>query len=130
LWLAIYSGWYFDDGPSDDIPGVDPEKEAEERTEMFMVSLDDGALDLMLAICASVNIEEWADPARSELVTLLLKESLISLPDSSSCSNYMKELLMEGFEVFVESCIANMPDAVRKLKSEEDTQRLDQITAF
>lgn len=130
LWLAIYSGWYFDDGPSDPIPGVDPEKEAEERTNMFMVSLDDGALDLMLAICASVNSEEWADPARSELVALLLKESVVSLPDSSSCSGYMKELLMESLEVFVESCIANMPDAVRKLKSEEDTQRLDQITAL
>jgi nuclear pore complex protein Nup205 len=130
LWLAIYSGWYFDDGPSDPVPGVDLEKDAEERTKMFMISLDDGALDLMLAICASVNSEEWADPARSELVALLLKESLISLPDSSSCSGYMKELLMESFEVFVESCIANMPDAVRKLKSEEDTQRLDQITAL
>ncbi|KAJ5160098.1 uncharacterized protein N7482_007102 [Penicillium canariense] len=130
LWLAVYSGWYFDDGPSDPVPGVDPEREAEERTKTFMSSLDDGALDFMLAICASVNSEEWADPARSELVSLLLKESVISLPDSSSCSGYMKELLMENFEVFVESCIANMPDAVRKLKSEEDTQRLDQITAL
>jgi nuclear pore complex protein Nup205 len=130
LWLAIYSGWYFDDGPSDPVPNVDPEKEAEERTKMFMVSLDDGALELMLAICASVNSEEWADPARSELVALLLKESPINLPDSSSCSGYMKELLMQSFEVFVESCIANMPDAVRKLKSEEDNQRLDQITAL
>ncbi|EPS32451.1 hypothetical protein PDE_07411 [Penicillium oxalicum 114-2] len=130
LWLAIYSGWYFDDGPSDLGPGFDAEKEAQERTDTFMVSLDDGALELMLAICANVNSEEWAEPARSELVALLLKESPITLLDSSHCSSYMKALLMENFEVFVESCIANMPDAVRRLKSEEDTQRLDQITAL
>lgn len=127
LWLSVYSGWYFDDGP---IPGVDLEKEAEERTKLFMTALDDGGLDFMLAICSCVNSEEWADPARSELVQLLLRESVISLPESISCSDYMKQLLMENFEVFVESCIANMPDAVRKLKSEEDIQRLDQITAL
>ncbi|OQD74853.1 hypothetical protein PENDEC_c009G04399 [Penicillium decumbens] len=127
LWLSVYSGWYFDDGP---IPGVDLEKEADQRTKSFMTALDDGGLDFMLAICSSVNSEEWADPARSELVSLLLRESVISLPEASSCAIYMKELLMENFEVFVESCIANMPDAVRKLKSEEDTQRLEQITAL
>ncbi|KAJ5832576.1 hypothetical protein N7474_000887 [Penicillium riverlandense] len=130
LWLSVYSGWYFDMGPTSPHQGVDPEKEAEERTRMFMSSLDDGALDFMLAICSGVNNEEWADPARSELVTLLLRESVVPLPESEACSQYMKQLLMENFEVFVESCIANMPDAVRLLKSEEDTQRLDQITAL
>lgn len=127
LWLSVYSGWYFDDSP---VAGVDLEKEAEERTKLFMTALDDGGLDFMLAICNCVNSEEWADPARSELVQLLLRESVISLPESISCSDYMKQLLMENFEVFVESCIANMPDAVRKLKSEEDVQRLDQLTAL
>ncbi|CAG7946730.1 unnamed protein product [Penicillium nalgiovense] len=127
LWLSVYSGWYFDGLSS---PSVDAEKESEERTKMFMSSLDDGALDFMLAICSSVNTEEWADPARSELVTLLLRESVVSLPDPEPCSGFMKELLMENFEVFVESCVANMPDAVRRLKSEEDSQRLDQITAL
>ncbi|KAJ5951988.1 uncharacterized protein N7479_010401 [Penicillium vulpinum] len=127
LWLSVYSGWYFDGISS---PSVDAEKESEERTKMFMSSLDDGALDFMLAICSSVNTEEWADPARSELVTLLLRESVVSLPDPEPCSVFMKELLMENLEVFVESCVANMPDAVRQLKSEEDSQRLDQITAL
>ncbi|KAI2733370.1 hypothetical protein CBS147332_385 [Penicillium roqueforti] len=127
LWLSVYSGWYFDGLPS---PSVDAEKESEERTKLFMSSLDDGALDFMLAICSSVNTEEWADPARSELVTLLLRESVVSLPDPEPCSSFMKELLMENLEVFVESCVANMPDAVRRLKSEEDSQRLDQITAL
>ncbi|KAE8148150.1 hypothetical protein BDV25DRAFT_131493 [Aspergillus avenaceus] len=128
-WLSVYSGWDFD-GPSSPIPGVDIEKESEERTKMFMTALDDGGLDFMLAICSGVNNEEWADPARSELVTLLLKESSSAMLESDSCMPFMKTLLMENFEVFAESCIANMPDAVRMLKSEEDSQRLDQITAL
>ncbi|KAJ5893829.1 hypothetical protein N7495_005520 [Penicillium taxi] len=130
LWLSVYSGWYFDDTPPSPISGANLEKEAESNTKIFMNSLDDGALDFMLAICSSVNSEEWADPARSELVALLLRESVISLPELISCNSGMKGLLMENFEVFVESLIANMPDAVRMLKSEEDNQRLDQITAL
>ncbi|KAF7593334.1 hypothetical protein BBP40_011623 [Aspergillus hancockii] len=129
LWLAVYSGWDFD-GPSSPLPGVNIEKEAEERTKMFMTALDDGGLDFMLAICSGVNNEEWADPARSELVALLLKESSSAMLESDSCAAYMKTLLMENLEIFAESCIANMPDAVRMLKSEEDSQRLDQITAL
>ncbi|KAL4904799.1 hypothetical protein BDW74DRAFT_153531 [Aspergillus multicolor] len=136
LWLAVYSAWDYD-GPSSAPAGVDLEKEAEERTKTFMTALDDGGLDLMVSICSSVSGEEWGDPARSELVTMLLRESASWLKesgaatlDAESCSSYLKTLLMENFEVFAESCIANMPDAVRKLKTEEDLQRLDQITAL
>lgn len=130
LWLPVYSGWYLDEGSSSPIPGVDVEQEAADRTKMFMTALDDGALDFILAICSAVNSEEWADPARAELVTLLLRDSTVSLPELETCAASTKELLMENFEVFVEACIANMPDAVRKLKAEEDTQRLEQITAL
>ncbi|KAL4973159.1 hypothetical protein BDW66DRAFT_162335 [Aspergillus desertorum] len=136
LWLAVYSAWDYD-GPSSAPPGVDLEKEAEERTKTFMTALDDGGLDLLVSICSGVSGEEWSDPARSELVTMLLRESASWLKesgsttlDADSCSPYLKTLLMENFEIFVESCIANMPDAVRKLKTEEDSQRLDQITAL
>ncbi|PKY03551.1 cullin-4B [Aspergillus campestris IBT 28561] len=129
LWLAIYSGWDID-GPSSPVQGVDLEKEAEDRTKTFMTALDDGGLDFMLAICAGVNSEEWADPARSELVSLLLKESASAVLEADPCAGYLKNLLMENFEVFAESCIANMPDAVRMLKFEEDLQRLDHLTAL
>lgn len=129
LWLAVYSGWDYD-GPSSPLPGVDLEKEAQERTKTFMTALDEGGLDFILAVCSSVNNEEHGDPARGELVTLLLKESTGAIPESDSCVDYLKKLLMENVEAFTESCIANMPDAVRMLKSEEDSQRLDQITAL
>lgn len=136
LWLAVYSGWDYD-GPSSAPPGVDLEKEGEERTRTFMSALDDGGLDLLVAICSGVSGEEWNDPVRSELVTMLLRESASSMresgwatPETDPCSSYLKLLLMENFEAFAESCVANMPDAVRKLKTEEDSQRLDQITAL
>ncbi|KAI9370793.1 nucleoporin Nup186/Nup192/Nup205 [Aspergillus egyptiacus] len=136
LWLAVYSGWDSDSSLAVP-PGVNFEKEVEERTQKFMSALDDGGLDLLLAICAGVSGEDWSDPARSELVTMLLrdsasamKESGFATPEMDTCSQYLKDLLMENFEVFTESCIANMPDAVRKLKAEEDLQRLDHITAL
>lgn len=128
FWLAVYSGWYFEAGPSS--PAADLEKEAEERTNMFSSALDDGGLDFILAICSGVNNEEWRDPARSELVALLLKESATLTIEPGACSLHMKRLLMESFESFTESCVANMPDAVRMLKSEEDLQRLDHLTAL
>lgn len=130
LWLATYNGWYFDLAPSSPLQGVDLEQESEERLKMFMTALDDGGLDFMLAVCSGVNNEEWADPARSELVALLLKESAASMPETGDCNPDFKRLLMESFETFAESCVANMPDAVRMLKSDEDSQRLDQITAL
>ncbi|KAH8705422.1 nuclear pore complex subunit Nup192 [Talaromyces proteolyticus] len=129
-WLSEYSGWYYDAGPASPLQGVDLEKEAEERTTLFKVALDDGALEFMLAICAGVNNDEWSHPARNELVNLLLKESPASVLEPDSIADYLKALLMEHFDTFTESCIANMPNAVRMLKSDEDAQRLNQITAL
>ncbi|KAL4795958.1 hypothetical protein BDV19DRAFT_378449 [Aspergillus venezuelensis] len=110
---AHQHGWDYD-GPPSAPPGADLEKEAEERTKLFMSALDDGG----------VSGEDWNDPARSEL------ESGWATIETEPCSPYLKSLLMEFFEAFAESCVANMPDAVRKLKTEEDSQRLDQITAL
>lgn len=130
FWLAVYSGWYFDTGPSSPLQGIDVDKESDERTKLFLSALDDGALEFVLAICAGVSSDEWHDPARGELVTLILKESTALALEPRSISEYFRPLLMEHFDMFTESCIANMPDAVRMLKSEEDLQRLDQITAL
>lgn len=130
LWLAMYSGWYQDNEPSSPLQGVDTEKEAEDRLKMLLTAVDDGGLDFMLAICSGINNEEWADPARSELVALLLKESVTPMPEAEPCAEYLKTMLMENFETFTESCLTNMPDAVRMLKSNGDSQRLDQMTAL
>ncbi|PGH11260.1 hypothetical protein AJ79_04995 [Helicocarpus griseus UAMH5409] len=131
LWLAEYTGWYFEPGPASPLHGVSPEKEAADLSKSFVTALDDGALEFLLEICAGVSQNEWRDPARTELVSLLLKDSTAPLSiEPESSSSYFYALLMEHIETFIESLIANMPDAIRTLKSEEDIQRLDQITAL
>ena len=130
FWLAEYAGWYFDSGPASPLQGINPAEESSKLSKMFMTSLDDGAFEFILEICSGISHEERDNPARNELVTLLLKDgnSFSAEPDASS--PHFRSLLMECVEVFTESLIANMPDAIRMLKSEEDLQRLDQITAL
>ncbi|EDN05953.1 hypothetical protein HCAG_02556 [Histoplasma mississippiense (nom. inval.)] len=99
-------------------------------SKLFITALDDGALEFMLQVCSGVSQNEWRDPGRIEMVNLLLKDSTPLTVEPDSSSPYFYALLMEHFEIFIESLIANMPDAIRTLKSEEDIQRLDQITAL
>ncbi|KGY15104.1 hypothetical protein PABG_12054 [Paracoccidioides brasiliensis Pb03] len=129
LWLAEYSGWYYETSPASPLEGISPERETADLTKLFVTVLDDGALEFMLEVCAGVSQNQWRDPSRAELVNLLLKDSA-PLAIEQDSSSYFHDLLMEHFEIFVESLIANMPDAIRTLKSEEDIQRLDQITAL
>lgn len=130
LWLAEYTGWYFEPGQSSPLQGVNPETEAAALSKTFMTALDDGAFEFILAICAGITQSEDRDPARNELVSLLLKDSVVLTVEPDYPSPYFYSLLMEHIEVFAESLIANMPDTVRMLKSEEDLKRLDQITAL
>ncbi|KAG5291064.1 cullin, nuclear pore complex subunit Nup192 [Histoplasma capsulatum G186AR] len=130
FWLAEYTGWYFESGSGSPLQGISPEKEAADLSKLFITALDDGALEFMLQVCSGVSQNEWRDPGRIEMVNLLLKDSTPLTVEPDSSSPYFYALLMEHFEMFIESLIANMPDAIRTLKSEEDIQRLDQITAL
>ncbi|PGH11864.1 hypothetical protein AJ80_06929 [Polytolypa hystricis UAMH7299] len=130
LWLAEYSGWYYEPVTGSPLQGVNPEKEAAELSKLFMTVLDDGALEFFLAICAGASQQESHDPARNELVNLLLKESMALTVEPERPSMHFYRLLVEHVQLFIESLIANMPDAIRTLKSDEDIQRLDQITAL
>jgi nuclear pore complex protein Nup205 len=123
MWLSEYSGWYGENDASLALEGVDFEEEAERRSNLFMTALADGALQFILAVCSSVTSQNWHDPARQELVNLLLADANGLTLDGSPPRN-LTTLLMEHFETFAESCIANMPDAVRRLKAEEDQLRL------
>jgi nuclear pore complex protein Nup205 len=127
LWLSEYSGWYSDSSANLGLEGVNLDEEAESRSTLFMSALADGGLQFILAVCSSVTSgdwdREWHDPARQELVTLLLADANGLTLEGSRPVN-TTTLLMEHFETFAESCIANMPDAVRRLKVEEDQLRL------
>lgn len=130
LWLAEYAGWYFDCGPQSELQSMNPAEELASLTQMFMGALDDGGLEFILSVCAGTAVEEWAMPARDEIVSLLLKDAPSLNVEPDPLSPYFRNLLKEGLEAFTESLIANIPDAIRQLKSEEDMQRLDQMTAL
>ncbi|KJF61357.1 nuclear pore complex subunit [Coccidioides immitis RS] len=130
LWLAEYAGWYFDSGPASPLQGINPGDELAALTQMFMAALEDGGLEFILLVCSGITSEEWVAPARNELVGLLLKDAASLTVEPDAPSPYFRDLLMEGLETFTESLIANMPDAIRQLRSEEDLQRLDQMTAL
>ena len=129
-WIAEYSGWYRDPASVVPIQGADLTKEADDRATLINTALHESALEYQLSICISMTFDEWHHPARQELVTLLLSESSGLSMEAEPTSDYFRILFMESLETFSESWITNMPDTIRKLKSEEDDKRLQEITAM
>lgn len=111
-------------------PGKTEAPEAKDCAASVKVALEDNALEFLLAICSSMISDTWRHPARQEMVALLLTESPDLALDGTQTSQYFREMLMESLESFTESWISNMPDSIRRLKSEEDDQRLAQIAAM
>ncbi|KAF2808961.1 uncharacterized protein BDZ99DRAFT_533212 [Mytilinidion resinicola] len=124
-WLAEYSGRYIESNADDPVQrAADPRAEAEERSAQFMDALKDGAFHFMLSISQDIKPSKWYDPAKAGLVSHLIHETHILPSDTSPQPlEFFKTLLMEQMQSFVEAFITNMPDTLRKLKSEEDEQR-------
>src|SRR5207244_1479665 len=117
-----YSGRYIDNVASE-VQGVDLDAEADARSVLFMEALRDGAFQFMLSISADLRPNKWYDPVKASLVGLLLQEAPSLPTDTTKPSDYFSALLMEQMQSFVEAFITNMPDTLRKLKTEEDDQR-------
>ena len=122
-WLAEYSGWYQEPQTGSPLQGVDLEAEAVSRSESFFTALKDGAFQCTLTICSQITPYEWYDPARSSLISYLLREAPPLQQDTIQTSNWFRLLVMEQLESFVDAFISNMPDTLRRFKSEEDDQR-------
>ncbi|KAL9106134.1 MAG: hypothetical protein Q9227_008782 [Pyrenula ochraceoflavens] len=128
LWLAHYSSWYREPGNLSPLQGVDLDNESQTRLDLVSKVLEEGALEHLLSICAVLTVDEWHNPARQEMVSLLLSNSsALSLDGLESSSEYFRQLTMESMESFAENWITNMPDAIRRLKSREDEERLQYI---
>lgn len=121
-WTAEYSGRFRD--------LTDQDAGTEKRTKTVMAALKEDSLELMLAICTSTNSDVWRHPARQELVALLLSESGGIVLEGDQTSSYFRLQFMESLENFIEALISNMPDSIRKLRTEEDDQRLNQLIAM
>ncbi|OCT45321.1 nuclear pore complex protein [Cladophialophora carrionii] len=122
-WTAEYSGQFRD--------LIDQDPGAGTRADAVKAALKEDALEFMLAICTSTNLDVWRHPARQELVTLLLSDTnRFALNEAEQTSSYFRLLFMECLENFIEAFISNMPDSIRKLRTEEDDQRLNLLTAM
>lgn len=122
-WVAEYSGWYLDQPVGSPVQRIDPEAEAQERSESFIRALADGAFECTLSISSHMTPDAWFDPVKSELMQLLLRDAPSLAPEISLVSPYFPDLVMEQFQSFADAFITNMPDTLRRLKAEEDDQR-------
>ncbi|KAL6709091.1 hypothetical protein ACN47E_001907 [Coniothyrium glycines] len=123
-WLAEYSGRYVDPNPQDPaMRQIDLDKEAQERSEVFMKALNDGAFHFMLSFSQDVRPTRWYDPQKTSMLSTLLQDTPMLSADSPIPEEFFKVLLMEQLQSFVESFITHMPDTLRRLKAEEDDQR-------
>ncbi|KAG9245395.1 nucleoporin Nup186/Nup192/Nup205 [Calycina marina] len=122
-WLSEYSGWY-----GDNYEGLMPQnqlaEEGNQRSRQFAEALKDGAFDFMISVSADVK-EEWYDPARTGLRLWLQQRKAIPAQglNEATFSEEFQEILMDQLQRFAENFILNMPNVLRKLRTEEDEQR-------
>ncbi|PVH73843.1 hypothetical protein DL98DRAFT_430549 [Cadophora sp. DSE1049] len=122
FWLAEYSGWYVDHSDGS-IPDEQLATEASQRSTQFSEALKDGAFDFILSVSADVKAAEWQDPARHGLRQWLQRKVPVILNDTITFSQDFQKVQMEQLEGFIEAFITNLPDVLRKLRTEEDEQR-------
>ena len=123
FWLAEYSSWYVDPPSGSPLQGVNLESEAHARSEAFSKALVDGAFQCVLSICSYLRPNQWYNPTRNGLIDFLLRDAPSLGLESTSTSSYFQELHMEQLEVLTTAFITNMPDTLRRFKTEEDDQR-------
>ena len=123
-WIAEYSGWYLDRTPAYSIPNVDLDKEDEDRTKQFLEALKDGAFDFILSVAADCKSQDWQDPTRLGMRQWLQRKAPALASESSwGFSSYFQKCMMVHLEVLIDASISNLPDILRKLRTEEDEQR-------
>lgn len=123
IWLAEYSGRYIDNPIADVLPGVDLDAEADTRSVQFMDALRDGAFHFLLVLSRELKRDDWFDPARHGLTDFLTRDSPGIQFEPLHAQAFFCKTVMERLQEFTESFITNMPDTIRKLKSEEDETR-------
>jgi len=123
-WLAEYSGRYMDPNMHDiHLQNVNLGEEAEARSQAFLRALDDGAFHFMLSFSQDMRPTRWYDPQKTSMISSLLQDAAILPPQSPQPEEFFKLLVTEQLQNFVDSFITNMPDTLRRLKTEEDDQR-------
>ncbi|KAK5133322.1 hypothetical protein LTR08_007847 [Meristemomyces frigidus] len=122
-WLAEYESRFADPTADRTIRVADRQTAKEERADLFTQAVKDKALHLMLAACKYATPELWYDPAKVGLVGFLLAEADTVPANAPSVSHDFAALLSRELQVFTGAFVNNIPEVVRRLKSEEDDQR-------
>ncbi|KAK4143669.1 nucleoporin Nup186/Nup192/Nup205 [Dichotomopilus funicola] len=121
-WIVEHSGWYSDD-TAYDLQGINLDEEDDERNKQFVEVLKEGAFDFILAVAADCRAQEWQDPSRLGMRQWLQRKSPPLASEPFPFSHFLQQSLMVHLEGFVEASISNLPDMLRKLRTEEDEQR-------
>ncbi|KAJ4304115.1 hypothetical protein N0V88_001725 [Collariella sp. IMI 366227] len=121
-WIAEYCGWYLDD-TAYDLQNINLDQEDAERTKQFTECLKEDAFDFILAVAADCRAQEWQDPSRLGMRQWLPRKSPTLASDPFPFSHSFQQSLMAHLEGFVDAAIANIPDVLRRLRTEEDEQR-------
>lgn len=121
-WLAEFSGWYVEPPTGSPVQGINLDAEAAARSEVFFQALQDGAFQCTLSIGSQLRPDDWADQVRTGLTEHLLRDTP-ALVLGAATSNYFQDMVMEQIFLFADAFIQNMPDTLRRFRSEEDDQR-------
>lgn len=97
--------------------------EDRQRSKLFFEAVRDGAFDFMLSLLADVNASERQEPSRIAVFKWLTRKTPTMAPEPVPFSEFFKSCLTTQLEVFVDAFISNLPDVLRKLRTEEDEQR-------
>lgn len=122
-WLAEYSEFYMEDDLDPALDNIDFDAEEAERKGQFSAALRDGAFDFLLSVVADVKSPDWQDLARTGIRQWLQRKAPPIVQDNVPFSLAFQQQLMREMENFVDGVITNLPDVLRRLRSEEDEQR-------
>ena len=123
-WLGEYSGRFSETLDQTLAQDLNLETEIAAHSKLFSDALKDGAFDFYLTLCVDIRPVEWNDSIKSSLRQWLQKKAPSMLQSSTPFSDHFRNLLAEQSETFVDAFITNMPGDLRRLRVNEDQQRL------
>lgn len=122
-WLSEYSGWHAEQFLEPPTRHADPNVEAERSSDAFLQALQDGAFHCTLSLCSQTYPDDGSEPVRSGLTEFLLRDTLPLSTEVTGISLFLRDILMEQVESFINAFITHMPDTLRKFQLDEDDQR-------
>ncbi|KAF7194803.1 hypothetical protein HII31_03870, partial [Pseudocercospora fuligena] len=121
-WLAEYNARFATGTNEPNQSEADRRAGEEARMDLFFEALKDKAFHFMLAAAAFLKPVTWHDPSRTGIVDFLV-DNAVSVVAMPRASDDFSAVTMHELQVFTDAFVTNMPDALRKLKFEEDEKR-------